>query len=201
MRRRVAVVLLILSLAAPLGAQQANPFTGGPPRERMEEERSEQRPRGGGGSSFALRLARTQGELQQQMAGFIRALNGERSALIWAYLLGFGVLYGVVHTLLPGHRKTVLFSYFLTEEATPWHGVVAGFGLGLLHVATAVVIVVGSYTLIEISINAAISQANYYIQQASAWLIVALGSVFLVSKIRHLFDHRRAHAAGEDHHA
>lgn len=203
MTRRLIFFLLLLSLLAPLSAQQANPFTGGPPTQRLEAARSEGRQGPPGGSSFSLWLSRTQGELQQQMSGFIRALNGERSTLIWSYLLGLGVLYGVVHTLLPGHRKTVLFSYFLTEDATPWHGVVAGFSLGLLHVATAVAIVVGSYRLIEVSINAAISEANFYIQQASAWLIVVLGSLFLIAKVRHLFEHRH-HAHGEhggEHHA
>ena len=185
-------ILLVLGILVlqPIGAQPANPFTGsgGPPPEEA--------PPPAQGNSFSLRLAQLQGELQLRISRFIRALDGERSGLIWASLLGLGALYGVIHTLLPGHRKTVLFSYFLTEEARPIDGIVAGVSLGLLHAATAVILVVGSYKLIEASINAAVAQASALIQQASAWLIVGLGAFFLIAKLRHLLEHR-AHGHGE----
>lgn len=192
-RRRLSRLVLLFVLLLPAVTAQAvpaNPFTGSAPPEppggssRLQERFS-------GENALSLRLSRMQGELQQRMSAFIRALHGERSALVWASLLGLGTLYGVVHTLLPGHRKTVLFSYFMSEEARPVHGVLAGVSLGILHAIAAIAIVVGSYWIIESSLNVAVSRANEIVQRLSAWVIVALGLLFLIAKVRHALSHSR----------
>jgi ABC-type nickel/cobalt efflux system permease component RcnA len=193
MSRSVPLLLALLLLLPGFAAgEPANPFTGSAPPEAADgdtvpEERSAD------GSALSLRLSRLQGELQQRMSAFIRALHGERSSLVWASLLALGALYGVVHTLLPGHRKTVLFSYFMSEDARPVHGVVAGVSLAILHAGAAITIVLGSYWLIESSLNVAVSRANEIVQDLSAWLIVALGSLFLFTKVRHALSHSRHH--------
>lgn len=189
-----ALLLLITPLAA---AQPTNPFTGSAPPEAAEGDASAQQ-QPSGGSALSLRLSRLQGELQQRMSAFIRALQGERSGLVWASLLGLGALYGVVHTLLPGHRKTVLFSYFMSEDARPIHGVLAGVSLAILHAGAAIAIVLGSYWLIETSLNVAVTRANEIVQNLSAWMIVALGSLFLVGKVRHALAHSH-HREETDH--
>lgn len=203
---RLLSLFALLLLTAPFAAPQpANPFTGSAPPEAPGGTLSAERAPSGG-SALSLRLSRLQGELQQQMSAFIRALHGERSGLVWASLLGLGALYGVIHTLLPGHRKTVLFSYFMSENARPIHGVLAGVSLAILHAGAAVAIVLGSYWLIETSLNVAVTRANEIVQNLSAWMIVALGSLFLFGKVRHALAHSHhheepPHEEGEGRHA
>lgn len=190
--RNFAALLFSLIVVFSVSARPSNPFTGSAPPEGSERGTLIQ-DRLSGESALSLRLSQLQGTLQQRMSAFIRALHGERSALVWLSLLGIGVFYGVIHTLLPGHRKTVLFSYFMSEQARPIHGIVAGVSLGVLHAGAAIAIVLGSYLLIETSLNVAVTRANEIVQDLSAWVIVALGSLFLVAKIRHALSHAHSH--------
>jgi nickel/cobalt exporter len=58
------------------------------------------------------------------------------SAAPAAIVLAFAL--GMVHALMPGHGKTVLFSYFLGSEARLLTGVGMALKIALLHVGTAV---------------------------------------------------------------
>jgi nickel/cobalt exporter len=58
----------------------------------------------------------------------------------WALLmlLAFSFLYGVFHTLLPGHQKTVLGAYFASENARWVQGWLAGILFAIFHALTAI---------------------------------------------------------------
>lgn len=59
--------------------------------------------------------------------------------LFWGLLVAF--LYGIIHTLGPGHGKAVVVSYFVGHGGSFRRGVGMGFQIALFHVLSAVVIV------------------------------------------------------------
>jgi ABC-type nickel/cobalt efflux system permease component RcnA len=171
----ISLALIIGFAAAPALAQGTNPFTGsggfdaGPPQTAL------------GGF-----LGRIQIQLQDAMGRLMRALQGEGDAGIIPAVIGLSILYGVIHALLPGHRKTLLFSYFLSSDARPIHAVVAGSSLGILHAGAAIAIIVGGYYLLELSLSGTIAGVDLFMQRLSAVLILIVGAVLSVFKVREL---------------
>lgn len=59
--------------------------------------------------------------------------------LLWGLLVAF--LYGILHTLGPGHGKAVVVAYFVGERGSLWRGLRMGSQIALFHVLSAVLVV------------------------------------------------------------
>jgi nickel/cobalt transporter (NicO) family protein len=129
------------------------------------------------GGSFAKIV-----ELQRAVHGrlvelFNRASAGDGFSLL---LLGAAFIYGALHALGPGHRKTILFSYFLSQGGSWWHGIAAGTGLAVVHAGSAFVMVWGMYRIIRLPFSTALDSAGYLIETLSYLLIAAMGILLLI---------------------
>ena len=69
--------------------------------------------------------------------------------------LAFAFLYGVLHTLGPGHGKVVVVSYFVSRDARLWRGVLMGVQIAVTHVLSAVAL----FWLADLAVPAAAAQA------------------------------------------
>ena len=114
---------------------------------------------------------------------------------VWMVLVVLGLVYGIIHSLLPGHRKMLLFSYFLSRPAPIRHGVIAGVALGVLHALTAIAVVMIGYTVLQLSVSATVEQATGVISRITAGFIVVLGAFLLVT---HLKGHAHHHSHDAD---
>ncbi len=194
-RTRLSLLLLLL-LAAAVTTASANPFFGAdqaePGRSRSEvtPEDDEVLPEE---SAAAGPIRSAYARIRQRLIGFQRSLNnnladliadaGEGSAsLVWIVVL-MSFLYGIAHAVLPGHRKTVIISYYLTEDTSLVHGVGAGFAFALMHVVSAVLVVVLVMATVQAATMRAIGDATGILQRVSSLLIIAIGLVLLIRKI------------------
>ncbi len=165
-------------------AQSATQFEGfaefGPPRTR-----------------FGVWLRRVQRNLTSTLATMLRNVQrGEADGAFWL-ILSLSFIYGVVHSLLPGHRKVLLFSYFMAQRSPPIMGVVAGTSLALVHASAAVIVVLSAYFLIQTSISAAVTRVGATVQIATAGLLLLTGVVLTYLKVRETLGHGHHH--GDDH--
>jgi ABC-type nickel/cobalt efflux system permease component RcnA len=227
-----AAALLLAVFLGGTAAAQTNPFTGrspgkaetpaqtgtaGIPPEAAREETSAASPSSTGaattaGTGFIYRLPyqaeilRFQRRLNSGLAGFIRELRDSPSPNLLFLILGMSFLYGFIHALLPGHRKMILFGYFLAEDARPIQGVLAGLFLAVLHAGASVLIIGAVYLVLRgaATISGSFENAKTFIQTASAWLLLAAGTVLLVLKIREAVGSHGTHDhehGGHDHRA
>lgn len=181
-RKSALVLFLCLIIVAGVAySQGANPFTGGGGFDGGT-------PRGAVGTF----LGRIQLQLQDALGRLLRGLEGDGGAGLVPLVLGVSIVYGFVHAMLPGHRKTLLFSYFLSSDARPIHAVVAGGLLGLLHALSAVALIVGGYYLLQLSLSGAIANIDLFMQRLSGILILLLGVVLLVIKLIELIAEMRS---------
>ena len=73
--------------------------------------------------------------------GIVAVKNGRSSeAVFMAMLLAFS--YGAFHAIGPGHGKTVILAYFLSRDGSLLRGIRMGVQIALMHVISAVVIVI-----------------------------------------------------------
>ena len=214
--------MILLGLVIDTGAQQ-NPFTGGPSaggsvRSTTQETEGVERsgtvrihPVFRGQPLFprinAL-LREQQRTLNTRFADLIHAhtegaAGGTPTGLI-PYITLIAFLYGLIHAALPGHRKVLLVSYFVSAPARVHHAVLAGVSVAILHAGAAAVVILSAYYLLRTSLSAAMDSATLYLQAVTAAFVLLTGVVILSLKIREAMQLRQGASGSTDqsgHHA
>lgn len=102
------------------------------------------------------------------------------------------MLFGVVHALMPGHGKTVLFSYHLGRQDSLPSSIANGAVLALTHVGIALVLVLAGFAVISKAF--AMGGRTLQFETASGVLVAVIGA-FLVWRAA---ADRRDHAHSRD---
>ncbi len=87
------------------------------------------------------------------------------------------LLFGVLHALMPGHGKTVLFSYHLGQKGSLLSSVANGAILALTHVGIAIVLVLAGFAVISRAF--AVGGRTPQFETASGLLIATIGAFLL----------------------
>lgn len=111
--------------------------------------------------------------------------------------MGVAFAYGLIHALGPGHRKTVLVSYFLAEGAQTGTGILAGAAMSGLHAASAVAVVGVGYVLVHGSVGLILEDAGFLMEIVSYAAVAAVGTLMLALRIREIVKTRRGATSGE----
>jgi len=117
----------------------------------------------------------------------------EKPGMLLLVLAG-AFLYGIIHALGPGHRKTILFSYFIAEEAPLIRGMAAGALMGILHGAAAAGIILPLFYLLRGSLLLTFNQVSRSIELAAFLFITLFGAVMLLYSIVHMLSDRSSNA-------
>lgn len=124
--------------------------------------------------------------------------DGTNRYALWTGI-GFAFLYGVLHTLGPGHGKTIVASYFVGRHANMGRGLTMGAQIAVTHVISAVLVV----TVFDITYRALLGGdpiQSVWIGIVSYGIVTAIGLTMLVRAIRHNFFGVQAHHHDHDHH-
>ncbi len=124
-------------------------------------------------------LVRVQMDLRDRMAEAFAGWKGSRSAkMLWA-VLGAAFLYGFLHALGPGHRKTVVFSVYLARRAPALEPLLVGLGLSALHAGSSIAVMAalkGAAGALS-GVSADIS----VLMEGVSWSILVLASMALLA--------------------
>lgn len=85
-------------------------------------------------------LAAGQAGLRERIGETFYQIAEEPSSALVAGLLAASFLYGVLHALGPGHRKTVVFSLYLARRARAWEPLAMGLALAAIHGGAAALV-------------------------------------------------------------
>jgi nickel/cobalt transporter (NicO) family protein len=107
----------------------------------------------------------------------------------WAILaaMAAAMLFGVVHALMPGHGKTVLFSYHLGQKGSLASSIANGAILALTHVGIAILLVLAGFAVISKAF--AYGGRTPQFETASGVLIVLIGAFLLWRASVNAHDH------------
>lgn len=111
--------------------------------------------------------------------GMARGLGDVAGGNPWAIIaaMGAAMMFGVVHALMPGHGKTVLFSYHLGQKGSLASGIANGAILALTHVGIAIVLILAGFAVISKAF--AYGGRTPEFEAASGALIVLIGAFLL----------------------
>ena len=113
-----------------------NPFTG----TALERPGVSEAPRTGVLLGIGRSLLLLQRTLNRAIGRHLRAIRDGDSPGALVAGLAFAFLYGVLHTLGPGHGKVVVASYFVSREARLGRGLLMGVQIACTHVLSAVLL-------------------------------------------------------------
>lgn len=137
-----------------------------------------------------------QRQFHQGLSASLRAANEPDGGLALALLLGFSFLYGVFHTLLPGHQKAVIGAYFVSENARYGQGFLAGAVFAVFHAVSAVAVLLLIRLVLGFTAGQSLAQATAFTQTVSAWGILVVALVLFLFKLKDIGELRRRSALG-----
>ena len=186
------VYVLLGSAGGALGA--TNPMTGTTLEGQVEG--------GGARPSLFLGVGRAilmlQATMNRDIGRRMRAIRDGDSHMTIVAGLAFAFLYGVLHTLGPGHGKFVVASYFISRQARIWRGLMMGLQISVTHVVSAL----GLLWLADVSLKAILtgSPAGMRgVQLVSYGITAAIGLVMLIKAVqRSLPGHDEGTSCCED---
>lgn len=110
--------------------------------------------------------------------------------------LGIAIILGGIHALQPGHGKTIVAAYLVGSQGKWIDAIFLGLIVTFTH--TSSVIVLGLITL-YISQYVVPEVLSMWLGFASGLLIVGLGIVMFLKRLKDPFWHGHSHGSGEDH--
>lgn len=130
----------------------------------------------------------------QGLSASLRAADSPDGGMALLLLLGFSFLYGVFHTLLPGHQKAVIGAYFLSENARYGQGFLAGLLFSVFHAVPVIALVLLLRLALEVTAGQTLNQTTVLTQTVSAWGVLAVAFVLFVLKLKDIGELRRRSA-------
>ncbi len=146
-------------------------------------------------NKFIRKNAKIQRELKDQFADL--ALNYNESKKTWALFLIFlfAFLYGIFHSLGPGHGKIFVFSYILTKRPKVIKAISTSYAIAFAHGLSGLIVAL----IIVLSLKTYASEAtkidnvSELITRISFGLITAIGIFLLLKNFSKKSSHSHDH--------
>lgn len=142
-------------------------------------------------TSLMWHISKLQRQLYSSLAELMGSIQSSKGNPRFLFLLLLAAcIYGMIHALGPGHRKTVIFSYFLAEDARLARGIGAGVVMALLHGASAAVIILPLYYLVRGSLLLTFNSLSRYVEMGSFLFLSLFGAVMFLLHLLPLLKKR-----------
>ena len=134
-------------------------------------------------------IIETQRFLHQKLADYINEWSQNSSYKGLSIILFFSFLYGIIHAIGPGHRKTVIFSFYITRKAHILEPLWVSFVLAFSHGGVALLLAfIFKGVAGAMSVNT--NDASIYLEGFSFILLIFL-SFFSILHV--IFEHIGKH--------
>lgn len=176
--------MILLGFLLTSTIASANPFLGSP--EEQKPEMSKAAP------TYAF-LVDWQMNIRDLMADLFIAVESGESSGVLLLLYGLSFLYGLLHAAGPGHRKTIVFSVFLSRNAKWYEPLCIGVLLSILHGGCAVLLIL----LFRNTAGPLLSRqldTTAILLEGWTFVILAVFSLFLLLNV--LYHQRKGHDEG-----
>lgn len=169
--------LILISLLVTISSSVfSNPFHKNKEEEKVPEVRKT-------ASSTPEYLIELQMKFREQMASLMGQVKDNKGSKTLLLLLLIGFIYGAVHAAGPGHRKSVLFSIFVSNKSKWWEPALAGVISASVHGLSGIVLILIFKEFSKRLISARIDHASKYLETGSFMLLTLLALILLITKL------------------
>ena len=139
-------------------------------------------------------LVARQASLRDALGNYFHSWNESGSRTLFWGILGVAFLYGILHALGPGHRKTVIFSLYLARRAPAWEPAMTGALLALLHAGAAIVLLL-ALRGVSGAISGRADNVTVYMEGFAYALLIAV-ALYLVAQACRDLIRGKGHTTG-----
>ena len=118
-------------------------------------------------------LINSQLVFREKAGDILSSLKNNPSVPVLLWFLFIVFIYGFLHGAGPGHRKTVVFSLFISRSAKSWEPFAAGFLSAGLHAGTSLILII-IFKVIKQTV-ASFTSSELLAFYLEGWTFIALG--------------------------
>jgi ABC-type nickel/cobalt efflux system permease component RcnA len=179
------LILVFLITVFTVSALYSNPFFN-----KQNEQKAAPPPVYQTGSNKFIEI---QFEYREKTAEVFKKIRAGDSGNLYLLLLTAAFLYGLFHAAGPGHRKTIVFSIFLSRKVPIYEPALAGFLSAAIHAGSSILIILPLYWLQQRIITLSGTEEIYAYMEGLTFLTIAIVSiVFIILKVRSLAIREKA---------
>lgn len=119
-----------------------------------------------------------------KIKSLFESIKDEKDPLSFMLLLLFAYIYGLIHALGPGHGKTLVASYFLSNERSYSKALFVSIAIGFVHTFSAFILTLTIYFFVNTFLASFMSDALFFTTKISALIIISIALYLLYTKYR-----------------
>jgi ABC-type nickel/cobalt efflux system permease component RcnA len=118
----------------------------------------------------------------ERIKSLFESIKDESNPIAYITLLFFAYMYGIIHALGPGHGKTLVASYFLTNERSYTKALVVSIAIGVVHTFSAFLLTVVIYFFLDVLFAQFVDDTVNVTTKLSALIIIFIALYLLIKK-------------------
>jgi len=122
----------------------------------------------------------------EKIKSLFTSIKDEKNPMTYLFLLFFAFGYGVIHAMGPGHGKTLVASYFLSNDRSYTKAFFISLAIGVVHTFSAFILTLVIYFLVNTFLAQFMDDTVYYTTKISAFIIIAI-ALYLIYKKYQLY--------------
>ncbi|EPF29036.1 hypothetical protein HMPREF9195_01281 [Treponema medium ATCC 700293] len=134
-------------------------------------------------------IVNRQAQLHTKLGDSIYEWTQTNSAQAFWTIIALAFFYGIVHALGPGHRKTLVFSFYLTRQAPAWEPAVTSLILAGLHGIMSILLLL-IFRNVSGALSAHTDSAAIYLEGFSFILLMLLSVASILHLLSGIFPNR-----------
>jgi len=131
-------------------------------------------------NALIVNLTKLQQNLNKNIAIKIKELKEQQNPLLLVSLLAIAFIYGIFHAIGPGHGKSIISSWIISQQRSLHDVLLISVFAAALHALSAALIVGGTYVIMGKFAAVSTQKLNTYLQIAAAILVIIIGLVMIV---------------------
>jgi ABC-type nickel/cobalt efflux system permease component RcnA len=135
-------------------------------------------------------------ETIEKLKSLFQEAADDKKPLTYLLILLFAYIYGVVHAIGPGHGKTLVASYFLSNDRSYTKALLISLAIGVVHTFSAFFLTLVIYFLIETFLAQFMQDTIAITTKISAFVIIAIALHLFYKKYRSYRAKKHASSCG-----
>ncbi len=119
-----------------------------------------------------------------KIKSLFESIKDEKNPLTYLFLLFFAYIYGVIHALGPGHGKTLVASYFLSNERSYSKALFVSLAIGVVHTFSAFLLTLVIYFFVNTFLAQFLNDTVIYTTKISAIIIIVIALYLIYQKYK-----------------
>ena len=119
-----------------------------------------------------------------EIKSLFESIKDEKNPLTYMLLLFFAYIYGAIHALGPGHGKTLVGSYFLSNDRSYSKALFISLAIGVVHTFSAFLLTLIIYYIVDTFLAQFIDESLYYTTKISALIIISIALYLIYTRYK-----------------